>query len=327
MRDAMAHEELVAAAAERIVPDAAKGSVVLADYGCAQGRVSNALLRVGVEHIRDSHPDVPISVVHNDVLANDWASLFENLRADDSYLHVPGGPITPLTSATSFYEPVTPHGLVDLGISFAAIQWLAEPGPANTGSALYFDQLEPAARATMAAQAHADWTRFLELRADELASEGRLVVDMMGVGDDGVAAGHDAWRHVRAIAEELVTAGTLDEGRLDRYVMPVYERTVEEARLPFGEDIGRRLVLEHITIADSVNPASQRYRETGDAAAFAREFVGFFRAFSEPSLRAALDPRGKAIDELYRRLEARLTAAADDFAFTVHVLTAVIAQR
>jgi hypothetical protein len=34
---------------------------------------------------------------------------------------------------------------------------------------------------------------------------------MMGVGDDGVAAGHDAWQLARAVAEELV-----DEGALDR---------------------------------------------------------------------------------------------------------------
>jgi hypothetical protein len=325
-RDAASHAALVAAAAARIVPDPAKGPVVLVDYGCAQGRVSNALLRVAIERIRDAHRDVPISVVHNDVLANDWATLFENLRAEDSYLRVPGGPITPLTAATSFYEPVTPRRLVDLGISFAAIQWLARPGPSGTGSALYFDQLEEPARATMADQAHADWTRFLERRGDELAPGGRMVFDMMGMGESGVAAGHDAWRHVRSIAEELVTEGALDGDRLDAYVMPVYERTVEEARRPFGEPVGRRLTSEHMTIADSVNPATERYRETGDAAAFARQFVGFFRAFSEPSLRAGLDAAGGAMDELYRRLEQHLTAKADDFVFTVHVLTGVMVR-
>jgi hypothetical protein len=28
-----------------------------------------------------------------------------------------------------------------------------------------------------------------------------MVVDMMGVGDDGVAAGHDAWQLARAVDE------------------------------------------------------------------------------------------------------------------------------
>jgi hypothetical protein len=194
VRDARSHAAMIAAAAERIVADDAKGSLVLADYGCAQGGVSNALMRVAIERIRRTYPDVPISVIHNDVLANDWATLLKNLRDGDGYLSVPGGPITPLISATSFYKPVTPRGLVDLGTSFAAIQWLGEPGPVNSGSALYFDQLEGTLRTDMARQAHADWTRFLELRADELAPGGRMVIDMMGMGEDGAAAGHDACR-------------------------------------------------------------------------------------------------------------------------------------
>jgi hypothetical protein len=326
-RDAAANRDLVASAAGRVVPDPSKGAVVLADYGCAQGRSSNPLLRVAVERIRDVDADVPVSVVHNDLLANDWATLFGNLRADDSYLSVPGGPITPLISATSFYEPVTPHALVDVGMSFAAVQWLAEPGPGGTGSELYFDQLTGDARTAMAEQAHADWTRFLQRRADELAPGGRMVVDMMGVGDDGVAAGHDAWQLARAVAEELVDEGALDRARLDAYVVPVYERTVDEARRPFGEAVGDRLALEHVGMAASASPASERYRRDRDAAALGRDFVGFFRAFSEPTLRAALDPDGTALDELYRRLQARITEAADEFAFVVHVLTIVLARR
>jgi hypothetical protein len=326
-RDAAGNRDLVASAATRVVPDPSKGAVVLADYGCAQGQSSNPLLRVAVERIRETHVDVPISIVHNDLLANDWATLFDTLRADDGYLSVPGGPITPLTSATSFYDPVTPHALVDVGMSFAAVQWLAEPGPAGTGSALYFDQLAGDARTAMADQAHADWTRFLGRRADELAPGGRMVVDMMGVGADGVAAGHDAWRLARAIADELVDEGALDRARLDAFVVPVYERTVDEARRPFGEAVGDRLALEHVTMSRSPSPATERYRRDGDAAALGRDFVGFFRAFSEPTLRDGLDLDGTALDELYRRLQARITASADEFAFVVHVLTIVLARR
>lgn len=339
-RDAASQVDLVAEAASRIAPDTAKGSVVIADYGCAQGRVSNALLRVVVERVRAIDPDVPITVVHNDLLSNDWATLFGHLRSPDSYLATEGGPITPVASATSFYEPVVPHRLVDLGLSFAAIQWLAEPGPAGTGSALYFDQLDGRAREQMASRAHADWTRFLARRADELAAGGRMVVDMMGIDSSGIAAGHDAWLLARAIAEELVDEGILDERRLDAYVLPVYERTLAEVRQPFESEaddasdvegeresaVGRRLALEHVSIVDSEHPAVARHRETGDTAAFAGEFVGFFRAFSEPSLRAALDPSGTVTAELYERMEARLAAEPGDFDFTVHVLTAVIAR-
>jgi gibberellin A4 carboxyl methyltransferase len=289
--------------------------------------VSSVVIKAAIEEIRRQHAEVPICVYHNDLLVNDWSGLFERLRGGDSYLDVPGGSITPLVSATSFFEPVTPRGIVSLGLSFASVQWLSEPGPAGTGSALYFDQLDGTGRHSMAAQAHADWTRFLERRAHELAPGGRLVLDMMGCNDTGVAAGHDAWRLVRGIAEDMVADDQIDAERLDAYVFPVYERTIEEVRRPFVEEgVGRRLRLEHVAIADVTNPASDRFAQDGDADAFARDFVAFFRAFSEPSLRNAIAPEGDVIDELYRRLEEEIRADAAGFAFVIHALSAVISR-
>lgn len=110
-----------------------------------------------------------------------------------------------------------------------------------------------------------------------------------------------------------MSEGRLDPEQLDRYVIPVYERTVDEVKRPFGEAIGERLVLEHLDVGES-----------GDVAEDASDFVGFFRAFSQPSLRAALDPSGRALPELYRRLEERVASRGEDFSFVVHPLTLVI---
>jgi len=327
MRGGLLHVELIATAAAKIVPDDRRGSVVLADYGCAQGMVSNPLIRTAIERLRRAHPDVPMQVYHNDLLTNDWASLFERLKSEAAYVNVPGGPVTPLVSATSFYEPVTPRGIVDLGLSFAAIQWLSSPGPRGCGSALYFDQLKDEPRAEMARHAHADWTRFLERRADELAPGSQLVLDMMGVSDAGTAAGHQAWRLVRDICEEMQREGLLDAARLDGYVLPVYERTADEVCRPFAEAIGARLRLEHLALVPVPSPFTERYQADGDAGALAAGFagfVGFFRAFSEPSLRDGLGLDDGAVEELYRRLAARIEAAAAEFVFNVHALTLVI---
>jgi hypothetical protein len=113
---------------------------------------------------------------------------------------------------------------------------------------------------------------------------------------------------------------------LDAYVFPVYERTIEEVRRPFDEELGSRLHLEQVGIADVTNPARERFEQDGDARAFARDFVGFFRAFSEPSLRVALAPEGDAIDELYRRLEDQIRADASTFTFVIHSLAVVISR-
>lgn len=176
MRGALSDAELVTHLSGEVVPNQDRGMLVIADSGCAQGRVSTALIRLAIDRLRSHEPELPIAVYHNDVLGNDWAALFDRLRDPRSYLHSTGGPITPLVSATSFYNPVTPPGIADLGMTFAAAQWLSQSGPRGCGSALYFDQLDGATRAQMANQAHRDWTQFLDRRARELAPAGRLLV-------------------------------------------------------------------------------------------------------------------------------------------------------
>ncbi len=326
-RDARSHLDLVTAAADAVASAHLKEAFVIADYGCAQGQASDPLIRAAIERVRASLRDVPIMVVHNDQLGNDWAGFFARLAEPDAYPGTPGGAITPLASATSFYEPVTPPGDVDLGMSFAAIQWLSEPGPPGTGGALFFDQLDGAPRAAMAEQAHADWTRFLALRATELAPGGRLVLDMMGRHEDGSAAAHDLWRVIAEAGDHMARDGLLERRRLDDYVVPLYERTLDEVRRPFDEGIGERLRLERLAIHDAPHPALERFAATGDGGALAREMTGFCRAFSEPALRAALGLDEPGVDDLYGRIEALVRDGAADFSFTVHPITVVIVGR
>jgi salicylate 1-O-methyltransferase len=327
LRGAISQFDVIDSIAAELVPDDERGGLAIADYGCAQGRVTNLLIRRAIERIRASYPDLPLSVFHNDLLGNDWATFFGHLRAEDSYLSVAGGPITPLVAAISFYEPVTPRHVVDFGLSFAAAQWLAAPGPTDGGSAVYFDQLEGAPRQAMAEQAHVDWTRFLRLRADELARGGRLVTNLMAIPDAGKAAGHDAWGHVRAVCVEMAAEGLVDPKRLEEYVIPIYERTAGEVRRPFAGALGEELELLEQQIEPVENPYLAAYWKNRDAAAFARDFTAFFRAFSEPSLAQGLAATGSTLQELYRRLESRIRAQSDTFDFQVNALTAVIARR
>lgn len=325
-RDALSQSELVTEAAEAISDRSSLSSVVIADYGCAQGRASNPLIRSAIDRVRRAHPDVPIMVVHNDLITNDWAGLFARLGGDGSYLRAAGGPITPLASATSFYEPVVPRHSVDLGLSFAALQWLSQPGPQGTPGALFFDQLPDDARGSMARLAEADWTRFLSLRADELAPGGRMVLDMMGRHDDGPATGHDLWRIASEAGEAMASDGALDRARLDDYVVPLYERTLGEVRRPCEADLSDRLELESLAIADSTHPVIERFADDGDRDALAAAMTGFFRAFSEPSLRAALALDDAGLDDFYGRVKGLIRDQAESFSFEVHPITAVIAR-
>jgi hypothetical protein len=109
-------------------------------------------------------------------------------------------------------------------------------------------------------------------------------------------------------------------------VIPIYERTAEEVRRPFRGEIGERLELRDERIEAVENPSAAAFRRDGDAAKFARDFTGFFRAFGEPSLRAGLGASDAGIEELYRRLQRRFQEAAETFSFDVSALTAVIAH-
>jgi hypothetical protein len=109
-------------------------------------------------------------------------------------------------------------------------------------------------------------------------------------------------------------------------VIPIYERTAEEVRRPFRGEIGERLELRDERIEAVENPSAAAFRHDGDATKFARDFTGFFRAFSEPSLRAGLGASDAGIEELYRRLQRWLEEAAETFSFDVSALTAVIAR-
>lgn len=326
MAGGVSHLGLVSAAAKRLAQEVSGDSFFIADYGSAQGRVSNPLIAAATQQIRQVQPDIPIFVCHNDVVTNDWKTLFDRLGAADSYPAMTAGTVVPMASATSFYEPVTPMGQVDLGLSFAAIQWLREPGLPGSGTALYYDQLEPDLRELLAHRAHSDWTRFLSLRADELAPGGVMVLDMMGVDSHGVAAGGRAWRHLSDIAAEMADDGRISSDLLEGYVFPVYERTMDELLRPFYEEVGDRLRLQHSELHAVPDPIGDRYAEDGDAARFAEDSVGFIKAFSEPSLVAALDPDGQAIGEMFELLQDRIEANPDDFEFKVHALTAVVAR-
>jgi len=324
----LSYESMLRDAGRQLQPTAGSNSVTIVDYGCAQGRVSNPLLATAITAFREHDTDSRIFVCHNDQPSNDFAALLRNLAESGSYLRTVDGAddskapgITPLICPVSFYEPVSPRDSVNLGMSFAAAQWLSRPGPGGTGTALYFDQLDGVAQAQFSAQAHEDWTRFLSLRADELVPGGLMIMDMMGVPDDGQAAGHELWEHLREIIASHAAAGRIDQTRLDGYVLPVFERTMQEALRPFEEALAGRLNVESASLRHVENPLKARYLADGDAPAFAEGFTAFARAFSEPSLIEGLALDSETADSIYRELETRLTVDADAFAFEVYPLT------
>jgi len=81
-------EPVLRQAAEAVSAPASGQTIVIADYGAAQGRNSLDPMRQAIGIIRRRIPDaVPISVVHTDIPADDFSALFALVEnSPDSYL-------------------------------------------------------------------------------------------------------------------------------------------------------------------------------------------------------------------------------------------------
>ncbi len=327
----------------RAVPALAAGATfVIVDYGSSTGKNAIASVRAAVAAVRDRERDRPVAAVHNDLPTNDWNELFANLAArPDSYLELGGRPVLPLASAISFYEPAVPAGAAHLGVSFSAAHWLCTQPGVDVRDAFYFCEASGEARAALSAQADADWTTFLAARAADLAPGGRLLVQMVGTdvqspsGEPAVTA-RKLMRAMTEVAREMVDAGVLDRPAFERYLLPVYARTPDEARKPL-EQPGPLADAFDVEVArtDPVsNPYLDQWRRDRDAAAYGRSYAAFVRGFTESSLRANLfEPGGHGgnagalLDDYFSRLEHRFAADPEADAFEDWTLTVVLTRR
>jgi SAM dependent carboxyl methyltransferase len=321
---------------------AADRAFTVADYGASTGANSIASIGTAVAAVRRRRADAHLAVIHNDLPANDWNRLFANVAASWEGAPEAAGGVVPLASAVSFFEPAAPAGSVHLGLSFSAAHWLRSAPRVVVPVASYFCEATGGARAALAAQADADWTSFLASRAIDLAPGGRLIVQAVG-SDLGGEAGPrvTARRLLRAmtdVARDLVEAGALSEAAFERYLLPAYARTVDEALAPPrrpGSPVAEAFEVVACRTDPVANPYLARWRADGDAGAYARSYAAFIRAFTESSLRDGLfapgalggRPPGDFLDDYFARLAARFAADPEGDRFEDWTLTVVLERR
>lgn len=318
------------------------GALVIADLGAGTGGNSMAALGRAVAAARARRADLPVVCVHADLPTNDWNTLFADLTASpDSYLRVAGPAALPMAAARSFFAPVVPVGTAHLEVSYSAAHWLKEPVVAPVPEGFYFSEATGEARRAVAAQAAADWEAFLGARAADLAPGGQLLVQCVGTaveadGTERVTA-RELLAAMAAVAAGMADDGALPRAAVDGYVLPVYARTVAEARAPMepGGALADELAVIEASTAPVANPYLDAWRADGDAPRYGRDYVGFVRGFTESSLRLGLFAAAGAgaaatdalVDEYYRRLEARFAADPARDAFRDWTLTLVLARR
>ncbi len=217
--------------------------------------------------------------------------------------------------------PCLPPGSVHVAVTGTAMHWIADSSAlASTGSVFpgYPDHRDEAERQAWRAAAAHQWQRLLEVRAMELAPDGRFIAALPAspapdpertglyvelIGDMNRVLAD--WRRARRISAATVAA----------VVVPVWMRTLDEIRDPFEAGGGSvdGLQLESAELFRLDNPYWH-----DDPAVFAREYVRSVLAWGEPLMRSAFTREGEdrapaLLADFLRTLEERVADAPNRY--------------
>jgi SAM-dependent methyltransferase len=315
----------------------------IADYGCGPGISTINVARPAIEAYRELDGDGPIAVCHADQPGNDWNALFTLLSGPEGYLQGRTG-IRPEAAVGSFYDRLVSDESVDLATCFAASHWLSHAVRLDAPGAVWFADLQEAARRQMAALARDDWVCFLRLRAQELRPGGHLLVSTLGsVPDAGeangaAASGRGIYRAIQVAAQSMADEGLFDRAILDRFVFALWFQTEDDARGPIGSDpvLSKAFDIERVSVGPAPANADDVFGALiGDPPAYARQYTGYMRAFADTTLRTHLfGPAAKNDDdadalakEFYRRFEALYREHPGQYKFELWELTVILRKR
>jgi len=291
-----------------------------ADMGCADGGTSLDLVQQTISAVRNRwRRRRPISVIYTDQPRNDYNSLFRIVhgltslptylsKAEDVYV---------FASATPFYRQILPAGTLDLGFSATAMHWLSRK-PCDITDHIQAVGASGAELDAFAEQARHDWETILLQRARELIPGGRLVLvnfvkDEAGryLGNTGGVSMFDTFN---GLWRRFVAEGAISREEYVRMTLPQYYKTVEEFTRPLTDAAsavhraGLRLEQSETRIVPC--PFAAEFRQHGDAARFAREYIPTLRSWTESTFLTALSPerspeeRQGIVDRYYEAYEA-----------------------
>ena len=316
-------------AARNVTLEDGEQPVIIADYGCSQGKNSLTPMRTAIKALRKRlGSDRPISVVHVDQAANDFNTLFDVLQSDPERYRVDDPAIFSSAIGRSFYEPVFPREHVHLGWSSYAAVWLSRIPMLIPGHFVVLAS-NGDVRAAFRRQAANDWKLFLSLRASELKPGGRMVVVLPGLNDGGSAGLEPLFGHASDALADVVADGSITAEDRARMVLGVYPRRRSELLAPFAIDAQfRGLTVEHCELSVLPDAAWEDFERAANKDALATRHARFFRSVFAPSLAAIVADQGKRNlfpDRLEEKLKRRL--ADHPAPFHTYVQTIVLAKQ
>ena len=218
-------------------------------------------------------------------------------------------------------SPCLPSGSVHVAVTGTAMHWVADAvGLASTGSVFpgYPDHIDEAERRAWRVAAARQWQRLLELRAIELAPDGRFIAALPA---SPAPCPQRTGLYVEIIGDmnrvlaDWCRAGRIGAATVAAVVVPVWMRTLDEIRRPFEAGGGHvaGLELESAELFRLDNPYWH-----DDPGVFARGYVRSVTAWGGPLLLRAFAREGEdrapgLLADFLRELEERVADAPDRY--------------
>lgn len=325
-------------AVREIDPQAHEPRIGLLDLGSSEG--GNAIYAMGrlIRALR-MRTDAPIWVFLDNLPTNDFNRLFTNLFPQGELAFGEEQVYSAAVGGSAFGQ-VVPAASLLAATTYNAIGFLDSlpaaqlpnyvlpmpPGASREGVSVSPKEHEPFRR-----QAAADMHRFYRARAAELARGGCLLVQVFG-RDGDASTSHGIYDVLSDALLDLVEDGGIPKQSYRDLIFPVYFRSLDELVDPITSDdaLGRDFRIERAEVKEVPAPFNSRLEQDGDIRAWAADYTGFLRAFTEPVLVAALSGTNMEPDivpEVYNRVAQRLTADPERYEFRYIALGALLERR
>tara|TARA_R110002095_G_scaffold147250_6_gene127401 strand:+ start:4981 stop:6066 length:1086 start_codon:yes stop_codon:yes gene_type:complete len=330
---------LEAAIADLPSPAAAQESWNVLDIGSSEG--GNAIYAMNrlITALRH-HSDLPVWVLFDDLPTNDFNQLFLNLFPPDRTAFSAPDVYPAAVGGSAFGRLVPPRSL-HLATTFNAIGFFETKPTARLphfilamhpnshapreGVAVTDSELKP-----FQEQAHQDLCRFYAARAEELASGGKLLVQVFGRNETR-STGFGICDVLSDALLDFVEAEMLPRSFYEAFVFPAYYRSVEELIAPLQEEteLAAAFRVEQAEARDVPVPFNDALAQTGDRSAWAHSYTSFLRAFTESVLQADLPedlPQENTIDKIYQRVERLLEDHPERYEFHFISIAALLTR-
>ncbi|CAM8972179.1 unnamed protein product [Rhodiola kirilowii] len=322
-------QPILAEAVLKLIQSVHCESLGLADLGCSSGpnslkAVSEIANMIFSNHYSCRLQNLELRIYLNDLPCNDFNSIFSDLLPE-FYNKFENRSVFLSAVPGSFYGRLFPSSSLHFIHSSSSLHWLSQApkgletkdgNPLNKCK-IYISKTSPASVLnTYLAQFQADFTMFLESRAEELVPGGCMVLSFMGrTSPDPTAT--EAVTHWELLAKTLMSMvydGLIDEEKVDTFNAPYYAPSSEEIQLLIkneGSFVTSRIeTLDVYWDKTNYLPSSSTSSmfnqqavtlDQSEKLAMGQQVAKAHRAVAESMFRSHFGIGDKVMDELFRR--------------------------